>query len=193
MTTYYYHNLNPEIISVQIEIDKIIHQRMIQCIEGQIGIANYHGGYTFEILDPYHDFAVLYNKFFNIAMDIFAPLTLSAMQKHWCWANVYNYENFRTNMHDHSGTCTINSVFYLQMPKDCKENEGGIAFLLEDKEYYYIPDELELLIMPSWQKHSPLYHSSETNRIAINMELSAVEKSKDLYTLDKIFKKCQSQ
>lgn len=195
MSEYYYHLIEPKIISVQLDPAEFNKERMVQCILSQkdLDITNYHGGYTFEVMDPYHDFGKLYSKFLSIASDIFGPFNHSTLQKHWCWANVYNCDSFVTNMHNHETTCTINGVFYLNIPKDCESTEGGIKFLINGEEELYLPDELELIIMPNCQEHSPQYHSSTDYRIAINMEISTIEDVDKIYLLEKIYKKCKPQ
>ena len=195
MNEYHYHFIEPRIISVQLDPAEFNKERMVQCVLSQkdLDITNYHGGYTFEIIDPYNDFGRLYLKFLSIVNDIFGPFNYSTKHKHWCWANVYNRENFVTNMHDHTTTSTINGVFYLNVPKDCSDTEGGIKFLINGEEELYVPDEFELLIMPSYQAHSPQYHSSKENRIAINMEICTIEEVGQVYLLDRIYKKCTPQ
>lgn len=45
---------NPYILVTSIPVEETIRQRMIACVLAQKDHANYHGGYTFEIDDPYH-------------------------------------------------------------------------------------------------------------------------------------------
>lgn len=189
MDKIYFHIDNPNLLYTRIPINEIQRQRMVECVLAQKDIANYHGGYTFEILDPYHDFADLYNKFVEISEKTFGPFRYSVKQKHWCWANVYNCDSNRTNMHDHQTTSTINAVYYLNVP-DLPEGEGRLEILNEEKIDYFTPETGDLIIMPSWLPHKPCDHSSKEYRIAINMEISTVETVDELYTLEKIYQRC---
>lgn len=181
---------NPYILITQIKLEEIIRQRMIACVLAQKDHANYHGGYTFEIDDPYHDFAELYNQYLKIAETIIGPFKPSVKQKHWCWANVYNGDKNNTNMHDHRPTSTINAVFYLNVPDDMQESEGALEIYNDGKIDKFFPENCDLIIMPSWMPHRPTDHSSSQYRIAINMEISTIEKVDELYTLEKIFARC---
>jgi uncharacterized RmlC-like cupin family protein len=189
MNNIYYHPDNPYLLYTKIEFDEAIRQRMIECVLSQKDIANYHGGYTFEILDPYCDFAELYGKFLRYSKDIFGPFKFSVKQKNWCWANVYNHQENKTNMHDHQNTSTINSVYYLNVPKDIND-QGQLEIYNEGRVDVFYPETGDLVIMPSWMPHKPCDHSSEEYRIAINMEISTIESVDELYTVDKIFLRC---
>jgi hypothetical protein len=195
MSECFYHLTSPNIISTNVEISEDIQRRMIQCVLDQkdLEITKYHGGYTFEVLDPFGDFSRLYNVFLDTVQRIFGPLELSTKHKHWCWANVYNCETFRTNLHDHLATSTINGIFYLSIPNDCLDGEAGVSFLVEDEETVYLPDELELIIMPNYQKHAPQPHSSQKNRIAINMEICIIDPVEAIYNTAKIYTNCTPQ
>lgn len=191
----YYQLNNPYLLSTKLDIEEDVRIRMVQQVLDQIDKAEYHGGYTFEVMDSkiYRDFSKLYNKFLDISREIFGPFDLSTKHKHWCWANVYNKDSFRTNLHTHELTSTINGVFYLNVPKDIGPEEGGLLIAYEDQENIFLPDNCELVIMPSWMGHGPQPHSSTENRIAINMEICATDDVKDLYTVDKVYKKCTPQ
>lgn len=189
MNNIYYHPDNPYLIYTKVEIDETIRQRMIQCVLSQKDIANYHGGYTFEILDPYHDFAKLYEKFLDLSKEIFGVFNFSVKQKNWCWANVYNKQENKTNMHDHQNTSTINSVYYLNIPENISD-EGQLEIYNEGRVDTFYPETKDLIIMPSWMPHKPCDHSSKEYRIAINMEISTIEDVDQLYTIDKILMRC---
>lgn len=189
MNPIYYHTENLDLIYTKINLDVKIKNRMIQCVLEQKDIANYHGGYTFEIIDPYHDFANLYDQFLKISEYVFGPFRFSVKHKHWCWANVYNKEKNRTNMHDHQTTSTINSVYYLNIPGDMND-QGRLEIYNRGKVDAFYPETGDLVIMPSWMPHKPCDHDSEEFRIAINMEISTVETVDQIYTLDKIIMRC---
>jgi hypothetical protein len=181
---------NPYLLTVKINIDEVKRKRMVACVLSQKDIAKYHGGYTFEIGDPYNDFAELYNMFVELAKQIFGDFKFSVRQKNWCWANVYNCKENKTNMHDHINTATINGVFYLNVPA-LLEGEGGLEINNNGNVETFYPETGDLIIMPAWMEHQPCDHSSEEFRIAINMEITTVESVEELYTLEKIYKGCR--
>ena len=191
MNKIYYHTDNPDLIYTTIDIEEHIRQRMIECVLSQKELANYHGGYTFEVLDPYHDFADLYDRFLKIAEHVFGPFRFSVKHKHWCWANVYNREKNQTNMHDHHNTSTINAVYYLNIPSNMEE-QGRLEIYNQGRVDAFYPETGDLVIMPSWLPHRPCDHDSNEFRIAINMEISTIEDIDQLYTLDKIMMRCDN-
>lgn len=180
---------NPFILTAKIFIEPNQHKRMIDSIIAQKDKANYHGGYTFEVEDPFFDFSHLYNKFYKLSEEILGPFSLSVKHKHWCWANVYNEELNRTNLHDHQKTSTINSVYYLNVPENISD-EGGLEIFYEGKSDIFYPETFDLIIMPSWMPHRPLDHSSPEYRIAINMEICTIEPTDEIYLVEKIVKRC---
>ena len=188
--TVHYQIDNPYLLTTKIDIDESRRNRMIACVLSQKDIAKYHGGYTFEIGDPYDDFAELYNQYLKITEETLGPFKLSVKQKHWCWANVYNGEKNNTNMHNHQPTSTINAVFYLNVPNDMQESEGALEIYNDGTIDKFFPENFDLIIMPSWMPHQPTNHSSNEYRIAVNMEISTIESVDELYTLEKIFARC---
>lgn len=184
-----YNIQNPWLLSTIIELDSDTKSRMISTVESQIETANYHGGWTFEVTSSYNDFTNLYNIFKEICLEIFDDIKISKNNRTICWANVYNAHNYRSNMHHHMRTCSINSVFYLKMPKDTRE--GGLKLYHQNQFHLYIPEELELIIMPSWMPHEPMPHSDEENRISINMEIMSDLKIDEIYSVEKIRDKCK--
>lgn len=180
----------PKLLETTYSVNPSVHKRMIDTVLSQKDSANYYGGYTFRIEDCYGDFKNLYNYFVESIQSITGPLLLAPRSKTWCWANVYNKHNFRSNMHDHVATCSINAVYYLKMPADLKSNEGGLRLVNKDNNdaiIDYYPVEGDLIIMPSDTPHEPLYHSSNDYRIAINMELCTLFPLSTYYTEDKIY------
>lgn len=191
-----YQLANPFLLSTRIDLDEPTRQAMINSVMDQMkNQPNYHGGYTFELKDQNYDFSKLYNKFYEISNHVFGPWTPSVKHKHWCWANVYNKDGYFdkeyiSNLHNHRGTSMINGVFYLNVPKDVDQESGALKILYEDQYFYYLPDTLDLVIMPNWLYHEPLITSSSEYRIAINMEINFIEDIDNVYTLNKIFKHC---
>lgn len=196
MSGIFYQPEIPYLLSTKLDISEEKRKRMVECVETQMPYANYHGGYTFAIRDPHNDFSWLYNTCFAIVKDLFGPFTLSVKQKNCCWANVYNKDGYNgkgfiSNMHHHLRTSTINLVYYLNIPNDEEKNTGGLMILHENREYIFYPDNMDLLIMPSWLPHEPLPHRSPENRIAINMEISTVESCEEVFPLNKVFENCK--
>lgn len=185
-----YQMTNPHLLTTTIALTSDEHARMIQVVESQIETGNYHGGYTFEVVDAegYTDFKDLYNTVLSLVTDIYGPFTLSPKNRNYCWANVYNKTNYRTNMHHHLRTSTVNSVFYLKIPEP---GAGGLAIFNENVNDIFLPEEMDLVIMPSWLPHKPLPHNSDENRIAINMEFTCNENIKEVCAPYKIFQKCK--
>jgi hypothetical protein len=170
---------NPFLLSTKLSFSKEEQDRMVHTVDSQISTGNYHGGYTFVVEDnTFKDFSKLYNNFFNICLNMFGPFSLSKMYRASCWANVYNKNNYRSNMHNHLRTSTINAVFYLKMPA----KDGGISVIYNDQKFLFLPDELEMIIMPSWMPHEPMPHDSLQNRISINMEIACNESASSIFT-----------
>lgn len=170
---------NPFLLSTKLSFSKEEQDRMVHTVESQIATGNYHGGYTFVVKDnAFKDFSKLYNNFFNICLNMFGPFSLSKLYRPNCWANVYNKDSYRSNMHNHIRTSTINAVFYLKMPKE----DGGISVIYNDQKFVFLPDEFEMIIMPSWMPHEPMPHNSLQNRISINMEIACNEPASSIFT-----------
>lgn len=186
--TINYHIEIPYVLSTKIKSpDPLLQERMFACIEQQLTRnPNYHGGYTFEVKDPCNDFAKVYNTFFSIVSDTFGPFNLSTKQRNYCWANVYNKDTYRSNLHHHLRTSSVNGIFYVNIPSNV---DGGLRLVYEDQDMMFIPENLDLVIMPSWMPHEPMPVDSLQNRVAINMEIATIESVEDYYLVDTIFKK----
>jgi len=180
----------PEVLQTRFEVDAITRQRMIDAVLSQKDTGNYYGGYTFRVVDTvgYDDFKKLYNHMLECTETVFGKLELAPKNRSWCWANVYNKDSFRTNMHDHKGTCSINAIYYLKMPGDILDSEGGLSLVKDEKLFgIFQPEEGDLIIMPSHVPHEPQYHSSTDYRIAINMEIATVNHYSKYYTKEAIY------
>jgi hypothetical protein len=186
--TINYHIEIPYVLSTKIKSpDLLLQERMLACIEQQLTRnPSYHGGYTFEVKDPCHDFAKVYNTFFSIVSDTFGPFNLSTKQRNYCWANVYNKDTYRSNLHHHLRTSSVNGIFYVNIPS---KTDGGLRLVYEDQDTIFIPENLDLIIMPSWLPHEPMPVDSLQNRVSINMEIATIESVDDYYLVDTIFKK----
>jgi hypothetical protein len=179
----------PEILQTKFKISDNTRQRMIDAVLSQKDTGNYYGGYTFRVVDTEQgDFKKLYNYTIECIETVFGKLMLAPKNRSWCWANVYNKDSFRTNMHDHKGTCSINAIYYLKMPNGIANNEGGLSLVQDEKLYgTFQPDEGDLIIMPSYVPHEPQYHSSTDYRIAINMEIATFNHNSKYYTKENIY------
>lgn len=178
----------PQVLETQLLLSPSVKARMVDTVLSQKDTANYHGGYTFHVKDQHEDFKILYNFFFNTVINLFGNVKLSPTHKTWCWANVYNKESFRTNAHNHIKTSSINSVYYLKMPKDVGDDEGGLNLYPPGLEpIQFQPDEGDLLIMPNNTVHEPLLHNSMDHRISINMEMCIESNVFDYFTQGKIY------
>ena len=77
-------------------------------------------------------------------------------------------------------TSTINSVYYLHIPKDMKG--GEIEFRSRRKDVLKItPKTNELYIFPNWMWHNPVNVESEEFRLSINLEIITKEKNRDIF------------
>jgi hypothetical protein len=178
----------PELIETRYDPGQDCIARMVDTVLSQKDTANYYGGYTFKVADPHGDFKKLYQYFFNTAELLFGKLDLAPRHKTWCWANVYNTHGYKTNMHNHINTGSINCVYYLKMPANIPAYEGGLA-LEKNEEFFgiYQPTAGDMIIMPSEVVHAPQFHSSEDYRIAINMEISTKQDNCVYYTKERIY------
>ena len=190
----YYNKDFPQLLTTKYILDPNTKQRMIDTVLSQRNSANYYGGYTFKVTDQYGDFKKIFNFFLDSVTTVFGRLTLSPRHKSWCWANVYNKDDFKTNIHDHQHSCSINSVFYLKMPAGISATEGGLA-IANGEELFSIfqPAEGDLIIMPSTVAHEPQSHSSTDTRIAINMEITTEDHYSSYYTLENIYANARAQ
>ena len=188
MNKLFYNAEFPKILETTYVVDNATRARMIDTVLSQKDTANYHGGYTFHVQDQFGDFELLYNFFFNTVINLFGNVKLSPIHKAWCWANVYNKDNFKTNAHNHIHTSSVNGIYYLKMPDDIDSDEGGLNLHLSDsKVIQFQPDEGDLLIMPNYAVHEPLFHSGSDYRIAVNMEICIDSHINDYYKEEKIY------
>lgn len=188
----YYYNTNPYFLCTKIDLGLKLQKQMIKTVESQIDCADYNGGYTFIVEELDQEFSKLYNTFENICKNIFEDLPVAEVNRRLCWANVYNKDTYRSNLHHHLRTSTINGVFYLKIPDDGKENSSGLRVITKDHlDTIFVPEELDLVIMPSWMLHEPLSHNSNENRIAINMEIACKRSIDNIYKRELIYKNCR--
>ena len=140
-----------------------------------------NGPYTthnFEVR-PTIDFKRLYKNFEYHAVDSLNKFSLSKSNQRKCWAFVSSRSNTPMYWHNHKETSTINGVYYLKV----NEDERGILFAHEGKEYHYKPKNNDLILFPNYLKHLPLPSLSAT-RISINMEITTNEDADTIFSVN---------
>ena len=125
----------------------------------------------------------LYKKFLETAQEHLNPFTLRSNNRDNCYAVASNKDFIPSvNWHNHIMTSTINSVFYLNIPKDMKggeiqfKNRSGNVLTLK-------PKNNQLLIFPGWMWHNPVNVESQELRLSINMEIITQEKMEDVFNI----------
>lgn len=81
--------------------------------------------------------------------------------------------------HNHLLTSTINSVFYLKVPKS---SGGQLEIKYEDKHIGFFPKENDLLIFPNFLNHAARKPESADYRVSINQEIKCVESSNYIFS-----------
>lgn len=143
---------------------------------------------NFEILYDYNNLLIkLYEKFFNTAKSLFGDFKVSKRSKTTCWACVTNEDYYDFVPHNHLTSSTINSVYYLNIPKVNRNLSGPIKFQVNNEWIYYQPDNFELIFFPNYLVHDATKHESKEWRISINMEIIC-EEDKD-YIMEYLDKK----
>jgi hypothetical protein len=75
--------------------------------------------------------------------------------------------------HNHQLKCSINSVYYAQLP----DEDGTLSIMDNDGvEKRFLPLERYIYLMPGWMIHKPNPCRSNTPRVSINMEFLTLEK-----------------
>jgi hypothetical protein len=112
----------------------------------------------------------IYKALINSSQNIFGKLLMQDNNKKVGWAYVSNKNDFRTNIHHHLWTSTINGVYYLNVPTN---DSGQIQFYdnAENVIYTHQPVTDEMIIFPNYLLHQPLKSNSDEYRIAINIEI----------------------
>ena len=117
----------------------------------------------------------LYQAALNKAGEMYKILEILPNNSRNCWAYVSNIDFNRNSIHNHIRTSVINMVYYLYASKSESYRDGAISIYkdtdLESEIFCYKPRTGDLLIMPNWLLHSPLYTQSNIHRVAVNMEI----------------------
>jgi len=133
-------------------------------------------GYNFPVReDKTSFFSNLYEKYKKVCYELFGNFHITPQNKTTCWCYRSNINEFRSGWHNHLHTSTINGVYYYQVEGD------GISFERKGKEFYYTPNQGELLIFPNDLNHKPDKATSENWRYSINMEILTEESSSTLF------------
>ena len=111
----------------------------------------------------------IYQNFLEYSQNRFGKLNI--IKEPEMWALCTNKDNWKSVVHNHIETSTINAVYYLNIPQIDYKNVGDIKLLHNDKWYNYMPSENELLIFPNYLTHDTEYNKTDDFRVSINMEI----------------------
>jgi hypothetical protein len=127
--------------------------------------------------DPTSSFKKLYKKFFKLCEKKFL-FTTHPRSSNMCWAYLSDENNFKEEWHNHLHSSTINSVYYLNIPK----NNGSITFELNKNFLEQKVNNYDLLIFPNYLNHKPnRSYCKNLHRISINMEIICNENSENVF------------
>ena len=124
----------------------------------------------------------LYNEFVKAAQKHLIKFNLNPqLNRTSCFAVASNKDFIPSvNWHNHLMTSTINSVYYLHIPKTMKG--GEIEFKSRRKDLLKItPRTNELYIFPAWLWHNPINVESKELRLSINMEIICDKTMKEIF------------
>lgn len=131
-----------------------------------------------------------YDNFFKTSYEKFKDITRHMFNDcHFLWdyQPIYSYCSNKSNhglgvIHNHINTSTINSVYYLNVPKLATNEKGSISFFKDNKIFTYKPNNDDLLIFPDYLDHKiNNYDIDDEWRISINMEITCIETSDELF------------
>ena len=113
----------------------------------------------------------IYNKILETCKNLFKEIDLADRNSTKCWSLCTNKDYWESVPHDHLETSTINTVYYLQIPKIGNNFCGKIRFLINNEWEDYQPKPNELLIIPNCLVHDTTFHNTEEWRIILNFEI----------------------
>ena len=113
----------------------------------------------------------MYDQILETCKNLFKEIDLADRNSTKCWSLCTNKDYWESVPHDHLETSTINTVYYLQIPKIDNHFCGMIRFLIDDKWIDYQPKPNELLIIPNYLVHDTAFHNTEEWRISLNFEI----------------------
>lgn len=143
------------------------------------------GGSFLVDMDYDNIFKESYEKFKNVSRTMFGDYhPIVDYQEIYSYSSNKNYHgDIPGRIHNHINTSTINSVYYLNIPKSVTEEKGSITFFKDDKTYTHVPKNDDLLIFPNYLDHRiNNYNDDEEWRISINMEITCTETSDELFS-----------
>ena len=111
----------------------------------------------------------IYQNFLDYSQNRFGKLDI--IKEPEMWALCTNKDNWKSVVHNHIETSTINAVYYLNIPQLNYKNVGDIKLLHNNKWYNYTPSENELIIFPNYLTHDTEYNKTDDFRVSINMEI----------------------
>ena len=111
----------------------------------------------------------IYQNFLDYSQNRFGKLDI--IKEPEVWALCTNKDNWKSVVHNHIETSTINAVYYLNVPQINYKNVGDIKLLHNNKWYNYTPSENELIIFPNYLTHDTEYNKTDDFRVSINMEI----------------------
>jgi hypothetical protein len=82
------------------------------------------------------------------------------------WTYIQNNYFFRSFLHNHIFTSTLNAVFYIDIPKI----GGELKFAYENQTHTIFPQKNKLYVFPYWLSHKPLPQKDQEQRICFNLE-----------------------
>ena len=111
----------------------------------------------------------IYQNFLDYSQNRFGKLDI--IKEPEMWALCTNKDNWKSVVHNHIETSTINAVYYLNIPQLNYKNVGDIKLLYNNKWYNYTPSENELIIFPNYLTHDTEFNKTDDFRVSINMEI----------------------
>ena len=111
----------------------------------------------------------IYQNFLEYSQNRFGKLDI--IKEPEVWALCTNKDNWKSVVHNHIETSTINAVYYLNIPQINYKNVGDIKLLHNNKWYNYTPSENELIIFPNYLTHDTEFNNTDDFRVSINMEI----------------------
>jgi hypothetical protein len=111
----------------------------------------------------------IYQNFLDYSQNRFGKLDI--IKEPEMWALCTNKDNWKSVVHNHIETSTINAVYYLNIPQLNYKNVGDIKLLHNNKWYNYTPSENELIIFPNYLTHDTEFNKTDDFRVSINMEI----------------------
>lgn len=171
--------MSDEILSIKnfITLNPVEHKTIMREIFESKNIYDHnHAGqkasHNFKIQSQHIFFKYLYEKLLSECETVFGPLTLAEHNSKELWGYCTNKDYWESVPHDHSTTSVINSVYYVNVPKEGERYLGPFKYINKHGEWVdYQVEPFELLIMPGHITHDTGFTNSEEWRVSLNMEI----------------------